>query len=178
MSYDQPVAGYDIASGAQRGARFTLYDNRLVLAGADAVETVPLAHLASVRVAFERDARKLHWAIGLLFVALVLGSLSGPLASWMQALQAKVSSNASGESLEAVLLASFSAIGHLARLLVPVAWILTLIAAALLALFWIGHTTLTLAFAATERACAVRGRNRQLMDFADLLAERLAERKG
>jgi hypothetical protein len=178
MSYDQPIAGYDISSGPQRGARFTLYDNRLVLAGADAMETVPLAHLASLRVAFERDARKLHWAVGLLIVALLLGALSSPLASWMQALQAKVSSNTSGESLEAVLLASFSAIGHLARLLVPVAWVLAALAAALLVFFWIGHTTLTLAFAATERVCAVRGRNRQLMDFADLLAERLAGRKG
>lgn len=32
----------------------------------DASETVPLVHLASVRVAFERDERKLHWPIGLL----------------------------------------------------------------------------------------------------------------
>ena len=173
MSIDQPLAGFDVA----RGARYTLYANRLVFTGADAMETVPLAHLASVRVAFERDARKLHWAIGLLIVALVLGALSGPLASWMQGLQAKVSANSSGESLEAVLLASFSAIAHLARLLVPVAWILAAAAAALLVVFWIGHTTLTLAFAATQRVCAVRGRNTQLMDFADLLGERLAERK-
>ena len=178
MSLDQPLASYDVASGAQRGAHFTLYPNRLVLTGADSMETVPLAHLASVRVAFERDARKLHWAIGMGVAALLLAIVSGPLQAWMSDLSAKVAASAGRESLEAVLLAAFGAVGHLARLLSPLALVLTGIAAVLLAFFWIGHTTLTLAFAATERACAVRGRNRQLMDFADLLGERLAGRKG
>ena len=177
MSLDQPLAGYDIASGAQRGARFTLYANRLVLAGGETMETIPLAHLASVRVAFERDARKLNWAIVLIVVALVLAALSSPLQSWMHALAAKVAAAGGGESLEAVLQASFSAIGALARLLVPVAWLLFAGAAALGFFFWLGQTTLTLSFAATERVCAVRGRDRQLVDFADLLGERLAVRK-
>lgn len=177
MSFDQPIAGYDVASGEQRGARFALYANRLVFTGADAMETVPLAHLASVRVAFERDARKRNWAIALLLAALVLAALSGPLASWMQALQARVSASGTGESLESVLLACFSAIGHLARLFVPVAWVLAAGALALLVFFWLGRTTLTLAFAATERVCAVRGRDRRLEDFAELLGERLAMRK-
>jgi hypothetical protein len=177
MSADQPIAGYDVASGAQRGARLALYADRLVLAGADAMETVPLAHLASVRIAFERDARKLAWAIALAVAALILGALSAPLAAWMQALQAKVSASGTGESLESVLSASFSAIAHLARLFVPVAWALAAGAAALLVFYWLGRTTLTLAFAATERACAVRGRDRRLMDFAELLADQLARRK-
>lgn len=177
MSLDQPLAGYDVTGGAQRGGRFTLYPNRLVFTGADTMETMPLAHLASVRVAFERDARKLTWAIALLLAALVLGAISGPLASWMQALQAKVSSSGTGESLESVLVACFSAIGHLARLFAPAAWLLAAGAAALLFFFWLGRTTLTLAFAATERVCAVRGRDPRLVDFADLLGERLAARK-
>lgn len=177
MSLDQPLAGYDIASGEQRGARFTLYANRLVLAGGEIMETIPLAHLASVRVAFERDARKLNWAIVLIVVALVLGALSSPLQSWMQVLTAKVAAAGGGDSLESVLRASFSAIAALARLLVPVAWLLCAGAAALAFFFWLGQTTLTLSFAATERVCAVRGRDRQLVDFADLLGERLAVRK-
>lgn len=177
MSLDQPLAGYDVASGAQRGARYTLYANRLVIAGADAMETVPLVHLASVRVAFERDARKLNWAIGLGVAALALAATSAPLQAWMADLSSKVAASAGRESLEAVLLAAFGAVAHLARLMPPVALVLTAIAAALLVLFWLGHTTLTLAFAATERSCSVRGRNRQLVDFAELLGERLAERK-
>lgn len=178
MSADHPIAGYDVPSGAQRGVNYALYANRLVLAGANVMETVPLAHLASVRIAFERDARKLSWAIALALIALALGAVSAPLDGWMQALQAKVQAGGSGESLESVLAACFSAVAHLARLFVPVAWLLAALAALLLALFALGRTTFTLAFAATERACAVRGRDRRLQDFAELVAERLAEREG
>jgi uncharacterized Tic20 family protein len=177
VSIDQPLAGYDIASGARRGARFTLYANRLVLAGGDAMETIPLAHLASVRVAFERDARKLNWAIALLTLALVFAVVSGPLQSWMMELSSKVAASAGRESLEAVLLAVFRTVALLARLLFPLALMLAAGAVALLVFFWLGQTTLTLAFAATERVCAVRGRDPQLVDFADLLGERLAARK-
>jgi uncharacterized Tic20 family protein len=177
VSIDQQLAGYDIASGPQRGARFALYANRLVLAGGDMVETIPLVHLASVRVAFERYARKLNWAIGLLVLALVFAVVSGPLRAWMMELSVKVAASAGRESLEAFLLAAFGAVAQLARLLFPLALILAAVAAALLALFWLGQTTLTLAFAATERVCAVRGRDPQLVDFADLLGERLSARK-
>ncbi len=177
MSIDQPLAGYDIASGARRGARFTLYANRLVLAGGDTMETIPLAHLASVRVAFERDARKLNWAIGLLVLALIFALVSGPLQAWMTDLASKVAASAGRESLEAVLISVFGAVRLFARMLFPTALLLAAGAVALLVYFWLGQTTLTLAFAATERVCAVRGRDPQLVDFADLLGERLAARK-
>ena len=177
MSSDEIVAEYEIPSGTQRGSRLTLYANRLVQHGGDAIETVPLAHLASVRVAFERDARKLNWVIALLAVALVLATLSGPLQSWMRALATKVAASGGGESLEAVLLTSFAAIGHLARLFVPSALVLAACAAVLLFLFWLGQTRLTLAFAATERVCSVRGRDRGMFEFADLVSERLSAPK-
>ena len=177
MSTDAPIAGYDVASGALRGSRLSLYSNRLVLHGGDATETIPLAQLASVRVAFERDARKLYWAIALCVLALALALISAPLQSWMADLYAKVAASAGRESLEAVLLAVFAALGHLARLMFPLALLMAAGAIALVVLFWIGQTTLTLAFAATERMCSVRGRNRQLEDFAELLGEHLAGRK-
>ena len=177
MSIDAPIAGYDVASGALRGSRLSLYSNRLVLHGGDATETIPLAQLASVRVAFERDARKLYWAIALCVLALALALISAPLQSWMADLYAKVAASAGRESLEAVLLAVFAALGQLARLMFPLALLLAAGAIALVVLFWIGQTTLTLAFAATERMCSVRGRNRQLEDFAELLGEHLAGRK-
>jgi cation transport ATPase len=177
VSFDQPLAGYDIVSGEQRGARFSLYPNRLVLAGAESMETIPLAHLASVRVAFERDARKLNWAIGLALVALVLALLSSPLQAWMQALANSAGAGGADDSLRGVLVAVFNAIGKFARLFVPTALVCFGVAAALVFFFWLGQTTLRLAFAATERAVAVRGRDRQLVDFAELLGERLAMRK-
>ena len=160
------------------GARLALYTNRVVLHGGDAMESVPLAQLASVRVAFERDSRKLNWAIGLLALALVFAVVSGPLQSWMMDLSSKVAPVAGRESLEAVLVAAFGAVARLAQLMFPLALVLAAAAAALLGFFWIGHTTLTLSFAATERAFPVRGRNQLLVQFAEAVAEQLAAPRG
>jgi uncharacterized Tic20 family protein len=156
------------------GGRLALYTNRLVLHGADAMESVPLAHLASVRVAFERDPRKLNWAIALFALALVFAVVSGPLQAWMVDLASKVAASAGRESLEAALVAAFGALAQLARLLFPLALVVAAAAAALLVFFWIGHTTLTLSFAAAERAFPVRGRNPLLVQFAEAVAEQLA----
>jgi len=170
----QSLTEFEFASGAQRGSRLMLFANRLVLHGGDAMETVPLAQLASVRVAFERDSRKLNWAIVLLAAALVLALVSGPLQNGAAALVAGVKEQAGRESLDAVLISSFSALGALARLLAPVAAALTVLAAVLLAFFWFGMTTLALSFAVTEREFSVRGRNQLLFQFAEAVAEQLA----
>ena len=174
MSLDSPLAEFAIDSGAQRGSHLTLYPNRLVHHGGDSMETVPLAQLAAVRVAFERDPHKLNWAIVLLVIALILAAVSGPLQSGVGSLAAGIKEHAGRESLDAVLLASFSALGGLARLLSPIAAVLAAIAVALLVSFLLGRTTLTLSFAAVERGYSVRGRNRLLVEFAETLAERLA----
>lgn len=177
VSLNHSLAEFEIGSGAQRGSRLTLYANRLVHQGGDAMETVPLAQLASVRVAFERDARKVNWAVVLLILALLMALVSGPLQSGVAALAASVKEHGGRESLEAVLLASFSGIGAFARLLLPLAGVLAAIAVALLVFFWLGQTTLTLSFAATERAIAVTGRNPFLVQFAEAVADQLAARK-
>jgi len=175
---ENPLAEFEISSGAQRGSRLTLYANRLVHQAGDSMETVPLAQLAAVRVAFERDPGKLNWAIVLLVLALMLLAISGPLQSGIAALAAGIKENAGRESLEGVLLASFSVLGGLARLLPAIAAVLAVIGAALLVFFWLGLTTLTLSFAAVERAYAVRGRNLFLVQFADAVAVQLAARRG
>ena len=178
MTPDSPLAEFEFSSGAQRGSRLTLYANRLLHHGGDSMETVPLAQLASVRVAFERDPRKLNWAIGLLVVALLLVAVSGPMHGGVTALAAGIKEHSGRESLDSLLLASFSVLGAIARSLPMFAALLAAIAAALAALFWMGLTTLTLSFAATERFYAVRGRNPLLLQFAELVATQLAARKG
>lgn len=181
MSQGDLLTEFEFASGSQRGVRLSLYANRVVLHGADAVETVSLAHLASVRVAFERDPGKLNWAVGLLVAALLLAMVSGPLQGAATALAAGIREQAGRESLDAVLLSVVSALHAFARLLTPVAVALAALAAGLLALFWIGLTTLTLSFAASERTFPVRGRNPLLVQFAESVAEQLAvprERSG
>jgi hypothetical protein len=173
VSPGELLTEYELSSGALRGARLSLYADRVVLHGASAMEVVPLAQLASVRVAFERDPRKLNWAVGLLATALVLASISGPLQAWMRARASDVRKGGA-EWLQEALLASFEAIQHLARLFGPVGLIMFVGAVALLFFFWRGQTTLTFSFAATERALAVRGRNQLLFQFAEAVADQLA----
>ena len=177
MTHDSPLAEFEIGSGAQRGSRLTLYANRLVHQGGDSMETVPLAQLAAVRVAFERDPARLNWAIVLLVLALFFAAISGPLQGWIAGAAAKVGEQARRESLDAVLLGVFTVLGGLARLLPVLATALAAGAVALLVFFWLGATVLTLAFAAAERSYAVRGRNRFLVEFAQTVAEQLALRK-
>lgn len=174
MTIDTPLAEFEIASGTQRGSCLTLYANRLVRHGGDAMEAVPLAQLAAVRVAFERDARKLNWGIVLLVCALILAAVSGPLQGGIAALAANVKEHAGRESLDAMLLGTFSVLGGLARLLTPLAAAVAAGAAALLVFFWLGRTTLTLSFAAVERDYSVRGRNPLMIQFAELVAAQLA----
>ena len=116
------LAEFEFDSGAQRGSRLTLYANRLVLHGGDAMETVPLAQLASVRVAFERDPRKLNWAIGLLVLALILAAASGPLQALATALAAGVKEHgaAANRSMPCCC-RRCPRCGGLARLLAPLA---------------------------------------------------------
>jgi hypothetical protein len=176
MNSDAPFTEFEIDSGPQRGGRLVLHEDRLVHGNADTTEIVPLAHLAAVRVSFARDAAKLNWAIVLLVGALALFAASGPLQRAMAAAAAKFGDAVRPESLDAVLLGAFNALGAGASLLPAFAAAMAAGAVALLAYFWLGATTLTLAFAATERAFTVRGRNPLLVQFAGAVADRLTVR--
>ena len=174
MSNDAVLAEFDIRGGD----RLTLYANRVVQQGADAMETIPLAQLASVRVAFLREPARLAWSIGLLVVALVVAIITGPLQRGIAASVAKYGDPARPESLDALLLAIFNFFGAFASLLPALAAALAAGGVTLFVYYWLGGTTLTLSFAATERAWVVRGRDRALVQFAEAIGDRLAARTG
>ena len=170
MNATVPEAEFELGGGA----RLKLYSNRLVHEGGHAlVEIIPYAHLASVRVAFERDPRKLNWAIGLAVIAAALAALASPLTGWLGSVASKLGDNS---QLESVLLTVFTALRALARMLPTIAAILGAIALVLAIFFIVGRTTFTLAFAATERAFSKIGRNERLIEFAETLGAHLAER--
>src|SRR2546430_8794407 len=76
------ITRFDFAAGGLRGTHLTLYPNCLVHRGYAHLETLPLASIASVRVAFERDERKLGWGAALVIIALLLLGIATPLAAF------------------------------------------------------------------------------------------------
>ena len=166
------VATFELRDGTQ----LTLYADRVVHEGGGNLEILPLAHLASVRVGFERDQSKLNWAVALAVTALLLLLASGPLLGWSTSAAARIAEGARRESLDAVLHGAFGAVSALARLLPWISALLGAIAAALAAMFVTGATVLTLSIAAAERSFVMRGRNRPLAEFAEVIGEQLAPR--
>jgi hypothetical protein len=180
---DAPVANFDFTSGALRGSHVVLYPACLVHRGRDRLETIPIAAIAALRIGFERELRAIRWAAVLLLLALIVFALSGPLASLAGAAAAEVATHAHGEagagrqSVADILVSAFRGMQTAARLLPVLGGLLGAGGAALAALGWLGYTTLTLTLGAAERAYSVRGRNRMLFDFTEILSERMLKAK-
>src|SRR5690606_26755203 len=139
-------------------------------------ETVPLAAIASLRVAFARDARKLGWGVALAIAGLLTFAIAGPLGSLADGAVADLA-GAGNEGVAAALLALFRFLGGVAALL-PVAGLACLVGgAALVVLGWMGSTVLVLDLAGAQRSCPGRGRNAALFDFSEAVSERLVSLK-
>ena len=167
-----PLTRFDFPTGTLRGSHFTLYTTCLVHRSDTQHETLPLAAVASVRVAYERDVRRMTWGAVLVLAALVLFMVAGPLAELAAAAAAEMAA-AGGHGVARALHAVFQALWFLARLLPFAAFLGVLGGAALAALGWLGSTTLVIDLAGSERSYPVRGRNAGLLDFAEALSERL-----
>src|SRR6185503_11861952 len=100
------ITRYDFTSGALRGTHFTLYANCLLHRGDNHLETLPLAAIASLRVAYERDARRIGWGVALVLVALVVFAVSSPLAELSGAAAADMAA-AGGQGVARALYALF-----------------------------------------------------------------------
>jgi hypothetical protein len=174
MSLEAPLTEVELANGELRGSHLALYPACLVHRGGDVTETIPLAQLASVRIAFERDGRELGWGLSLLAGALLLALASAPLQRALGGAMARTGDPVRTESLDAFLHAVFNFLAALASLLPGVGGALALLAAFLLVNYWRGSTSLTLAFAATERVFPVHGRHLPLMHFGEAVAEQIA----
>ena len=166
------VARFDFTSGVLRGSHFTLYGNCLVHRGDTQMETVPLAGIAALRVAYERDTRKLGWGLSLLLVALLVFAIAGPLNAFAEGAAAEMAA-AGGQGVARALQAVFRFFAAVASAL-PLAALLCAIGGIVLGVLgWTGRTTLVLDFAGSERVYSVWGRNSALLDFAEAVCERL-----
>jgi hypothetical protein len=152
----RPLARFDFRGGAEGGSQLMLYGAYLVHRSDSHLETMPLARVGAVRVEFARDRGRLVWGMVLIAVALGLLAVSGPLGGLAQG------AGAPYRFLE------------LAATVVPVAALACALAGAVVAGFgWQGSTTFTLTLAGGERTYISRGRDTQLLDFAEMTSERL-----
>lgn len=163
---------FDFTGGALRGTHLALYTSSLVHRGEFHFETMPLAGVASVRVGFARDMRRIGWGIGLVVLALVLFAVSSPIVTLASGAAADVSA-AGSQGVARGLLAIFRFVEGVGTLLPAVALACALGGAALGALGWLGETVLALALPGAERVFTVRGRDPRLLDFSEALSERI-----
>jgi hypothetical protein len=169
------VARFDFINGPMRRTHLTLYSACLVHRGDSHLETLPLATVASVRISFERDSRRLGWGIALVVLALLMFAVSAPLATLAGGAASDVASGSSG--VAAALGTLFRIVEAVARVLPGVAGAAALGGVALAALGWYGTTTFTLTFAGGERVFPSRGRSTMLLDFAESVSEKLMQLK-
>ena len=170
-------AHYDFRSGPLRGSSLALSAEALMHRGRSRLETVPLQAISAVRIAFERDANKVGWAIVLVIVAYAVSAAAAPLAELAESLATRVRGDgaASVQDIASIMIATFHGLGAAARMLPSFAKVIGAIGIVMLAIGLWGQTTLTLTLSAIERHYVVRGRNRRLFDFAEVLSERIAE---
>jgi hypothetical protein len=166
------ITRYAFPSGELRGTHLTLYPTCLVHRGDAHLETIPLAGMAAVRVAFERNMRHVGWGIALGVVALVLLAIAGPLGSF-SAGAANEMASASSQGVPRALYGFFRIVEAVASALPVVALICVIAGSALGALGWRGTTSLMVSLPGSERTYEARGRDTMLLDFAEALAERL-----
>ncbi|MDH4095188.1 MAG: hypothetical protein OEV81_10435 [Betaproteobacteria bacterium] len=173
MALETPIASFQFSNGPLRGTQLALYAARLLHQGAGQMESITLSAVAAVRVGFERDVARITWGGVLIVAAALLFLAAGPLSG----LAADAAAEITGKNAVAQLLrGTLHALGALASVL-PAAGVAALLGGGALAAFgWIGMTTVVLSLPAAERAYSVRGQSRMLVDFAELLAERVAQR--
>lgn len=173
MSNDtgQAIARYGFTGGALRGTHLTLHSTCLVHRGDNHLETLPLAGMTAVRVAFERDTRKLGWGIALVVVALALLAIAGPLGSFASGAAGEMAG--AGAGVARALHGFFRVLEAVASLLPVLALACVLGGGALCALGWMGATLLLVSLPGAERLYAARGRDTMLLEFAEALSERL-----
>lgn len=172
MALETPIASFSFTSGGLRGTQLSLFGARLLHQGVGQMESIALAAIAAVRVAYERDVRRIVWGAVLIVLALVLFVVSGPLSAAAAEAAAEVSGT---HAIAQLLRGTLHVLGALASLLTAAGVACVLGGGALVAFGWIGTTALVLSLPAGERVYGVRGRSRMLVDFAELIAERVAQ---
>jgi hypothetical protein len=166
------VSRFEFTNGVLRGTQLSLHPACLVHRGTHHVETLPLAAMTAVRVAFQRDTRKLGWGITLVVVALLMLAIAGPLGRFASSAAGEMAT-AGAQGVPGALHSFFRLLEALASLLPVAALGCVIIGGVLCALGWMGSTTLLVSLPGSERLYSARGRDTTLLDFAEAVNDRL-----
>jgi hypothetical protein len=162
---------FEFTSGGLRGSQLLLYPRSLLHRSDGHLETMPLSRVTAMRVSFERHPRQLGWGIALVVLALLLLGIAAPLGTIAHGAAQEMATSAQG--VAKALYSFFRLIELIAALLPALALACALGGAALAVFGWRGSTTLTIVLAGFERVYSARGRDTLLLDFAEMVSERL-----
>lgn len=178
MTNDTPaaIATYAFTGGMLRGTHLTLHTTCLVHRGENQLETLPLPAMTAVRVAFQRDTRKIGWGIALVVIALLLLAIAGPIGTFASGAAGEMA-GAGAQGVARALHGFFRILEAIASLLPVIALACVIGGGALGALGWMGGTLLAISLPGAERLYAARGRDTVLLEFAEALSERLMHLK-
>jgi hypothetical protein len=171
-----------IAETPLAGATVVLTDRRLVVSGRGLEESLPLAHIAVVRVRFERAFGGIALGAALIVAALILFSITSPLRTLIlnqsvglePAASQERAANAGGAggiavAVQKILETTAGIVG-----VFPVAgWLLLIVGIARIALGVIGRTVVTVAAGGAEVEFARRGNSAPLQDFVAEIGRQL-----
>ena len=150
-----------------------LTERRVVVAGRNLEQSLPLAHIGLVRVRFEYIVGDIVFGVVAILVALVLFAVASPVRTFFlnqsTGLEAAVRQEREnpGETpgLAQGVQRVTGALATMAGAIPFIAWLALILAAVKIGLGVIGRTVVTLAAGGGEVALAKRGRDRLLHDF-------------
>ncbi len=149
-----------------------LTDRRVVVAGQDFEQSLPLAHIALVRVRFERIVGDMVFAGIAIVIAALLFAVASPVRSFLLSQAASLGpaaqaerENAEGHELARGLQRLVGGLAAAARTIPVLGWLLLLAAAAKIALGILGRTVVTVAGSGGGIEFAKRGRDPTLHEF-------------
>ncbi len=172
-----PIGRYDFRSGVLRGTTLALFPDCLVHRGQNYFDLISLRRVAGLRVAYERDERKMSWGGVLLVIALLVYAVSAPLAGLTGRAAADIAAKMSHEpagatqAMQGALYTTFVTLQALAQGLRIAGGALALWGLLLLGFGAWGSTTLAVTSGAAQHTFTVRGRDAKLFDFGEMAGD-------
>lgn len=170
-----------VAEAVLGGDTAVLTDRRVVVAGANFEQSLPLTHVALVRVRFEHTVRDIVVGAVSIVIALLLFAIASPVRTFLlnqsagleTAARQERENGAEGQGLAQGMQRLLGALAAVARAIPVAGWLLLVFAAAKIALGIIGRTIVSLTAGGSDLVFSKRGRDPTLHDFVTEIGRHL-----